>query len=417
MGTQINRIEKEFILNTILNKEIHLKVHGHKKEGRFTIKSVHEDKIVLEKADQKEIVFEKDEEIRVFVEFQNNYITFESIVIKIDGECLYIENPKVFCKNPQRKYERIKARELEVSFTIEGKSIELDFPKTETFEMIEKPEYSDSFDHTNIVDLIKGFRDYLDNIVTENKIVMFREKKPTRLEENLIVKIGKILWIPNTESGFPLNDTILPGYIIVKKDLKKYLEESGTPPFLVKSEIANILYNKVKSGVFSEIYCPILYHEYAVGYCYLSNGMNKKEMLDKDMLNYVYQFSKVLSYSLKAHGYYKQHTNSASHFTAPIIDISASGLLFTTQINELDQEIQLHKDINLTLKIDKRIIKIGSRIMRKFKDSINFYFAAQFLIVKPEDFSFVFEYIYGKPFTHEDESKWEGGAPSPFLKL
>jgi len=417
LGTQINRIEKEFILNTIFNKEIHLKVHGHKKEARFTIKSFNEDIIVLEKAEPHLITFKKGEELRIFASFQNNYLAFESRVNKKDEKCLYIENPDILCKNPQRKYERIKINELEVSFLIEGENIELDFPKTETFEMIEEPEYSDTFDQTNIVELIKASRDYLGTKSSENKIVMFRENKPTKFEEKLIVKSGKILWIPNTETDFPLNDSIFPGSIIVKKDIRNYLETTGTPNFLFRSEISNILYNKVKAGIFSEIYCPILYHEYTVGYIYLSNKMTKKEQLDKDILQYVYQFSKVVSYALKAHGYYKQKQSTQSHVSAPIIDISASGLLFTTQNKKLDQKIFLHKDIDLNITINQRKTKIGSRIMRKFKDSLNFYFAAQFLGIATNDFHFLFEFIYGKPFTHEDEIKWEGGAPSPFLKL
>ena len=37
--------------------------------------------------------------------------------------------------------------------------------------------------------------------------------------------------------------------------------------------------------------------------------------------------------------------------------------------------------------------------------------------IKPEDFRFIFEIVYGRSVTAEDEENWEGGTPPPKLKF
>ncbi|RPJ04159.1 MAG: hypothetical protein EHM28_13945, partial [Spirochaetaceae bacterium] len=181
-----------------------------------------------------------------------------------------------------------------------------------------------------------------------------------------------------------------------------------------KSEVSNVYYNKAKAGIQSEIYCPVLYHEYAVGYIYVINKKTHKP-LDEEFLQYVITFAKVLSYSLEINGYYKQYKKNMVEYKMPVIDISASGLLFATRIPDLNEKIKSFLDFDITIKFMGKTVIAGSRVMRKFNDTQYFYFAAQFLKISEDQFNALFEYLYGKSFSEKDEMNWEGGIPPPPL--
>lgn len=106
-----------------------------------------------------------------------------------------------------------------------------------------------------------------------------------------------------------------------------------------------------------------------------------------------------------------------SIFEPEIIDISASGLLFTHSEKKLSELLGLYGDIQLILKVGHRKLQILSRVMRKYEYYGQYFYGIQFLEIEPEDFRFLFEYVYGRPFTEEDDRLWEGGAKPPELNF
>ncbi len=418
MGTQVGRIEKEFVFKALIDDKIPIEIHGDKKEYVGVVVEADEEKIILEGQNKSMEDFDEGEEIRAFFYLKNNYHTFNSTIIGVDDKRLIIKHPPGVYKNLQRKYERIKMPEgINVSFTLKGKKVELNFPKSSGYQQVEEPKYSEDFDPRRLDILVKDFKKKIGAIVTNNKINMFRDKLPRTYEEKLIVRTNKSLWIPSTEEDFPLKDPFPEETIIIKRDLIKYEESLGTPPYIITSKLANILYEKNKKGIFSELYTPILYNEYVIGYIYLMNDTENKRKIVENTIEYVREFSKVLCYSLKINGYFRAETSGEKRFEAPIIDMSASGILFSHPSPELGKDLLIHTDIDLTIKIKNRTLKIGGRVMRKFKDGDMYYFGVQFLRITPEDFRFLFEYLYGKPFSSEYEDTWEGGAPPPPLDI
>ena len=413
MGVQVNRIEKEFIFTNLMNQKEGVSVHGHRKETHCRILSFTDEQVVLENTEATDIAFEKDEDLRVFFPYHSNYYTFDTRVMAWAGGELTVLNPKSIYRDPRRKYERVKLSGIKLYFYLEGEKSELDFPKTETFTMVENIEIPESMDPRGLAELMASFRTSITGKASDHRIVMYRDKQPQTLEELITVKTGKVLWIPSTEDDLPLNDPGFAGNVIVKHEVEEYFAETGTPPYLVRSELSNLLYTKAKSGIVSEIYCPILYHEYAAGYIWVVSKRPRTGRFNQEFLEYVIQFSRVLSHSLEANGYYQQARKTEVEHSLPVIDISASGLLFAAPAQELDKKIDLFHDMDFRLKVGGRSIKVGTRIMRKFDDGTTQYFAAQFLTIADQDLNFIFEYLYGKPFNDKAQGVWEGGTPPP----
>ena len=413
MASQINRIEKEFIFKNMQKQLVELSLHGYHLELTCLLKDFTEERLTLKLLEKTKKSLQREQGLQFFFAFQNNYYTFETKVISHTAEILIVENPRFIYRDPQRKYVRLKLTGLKVFFLLEGEKVELEFPKTETFVLTGKPEYADDFNPESIVKLINTFRTYVKDKVTEHRIVMYRDKSPQSLEERLLIKTAKAFWIPSTEEDLPLHDPDFLGNIIVKKEVEDFLMSSGTPKYLVRSEIAHLLDKKAKSNVFSEIYCPILYQEYAVGFIYLINRKPRNEKLSSELLKYVLQFSRVLSYSLEINGYYRQHRKADVQHQALVIDISAAGLLFATSEETVYKKINLYNDLDLNIFLEERRVVFSSRIMRKLQDNKNYYFGAQFMKASDDDFHYLFEFLYGKPYTTEAANLWEGGTPPP----
>jgi hypothetical protein len=419
MGTQVGRIEKEFVFKVLAEEGVTCDVHGHGKEIRCSFESENEKTLTFafqEGGTAGEL--EPGDEIRVFFYLKNNYHTFTSRVVSADALRLVVEQPRGVYKNLQRKYERVKVPpEIEVSFNLKGRKIELNFPKSERFGLVEPPELSETFDPRRLHDLVKDFRSKIGTFVSSNSISMLRDRLPRSWEEKIIVRLGKSLWIPSTEDDFPEKDPYPEPRVVTKAELIEVEAESGSQPNVVTSKLGNILYEKSKKGIFSELYCPILYNEYVVGYIYISNSGDKRERISRERFDGVYEFSKVLCYSLVENGYFKAEKAGERRYEAPIVDISASGLLFRHPSGDLGRELHVHSDLDLTIRVDRRVMTIGARIMRKLKDSENTYFGVLFMKMAPEDFRFLFEYLYGKRFEPRFEISWEGGSPPPPVEL
>jgi hypothetical protein len=418
MGTPVGRIEKEFVFKSLVDEGASADLHSRKKEARVVFAGIGDGRLDLKPAQGDFAGFEKGEEVRIFFYLKNNYHTFNSRILEVKPERIAIMDPNGIYKNLQRKYERVKPeRDIEVWFSIKGKKVELNFPKTEHFSSVEPPKAVLEKNPERIQELITGFRERLAPHVSQNTIPMLRDRLPRTFEEKVLVRMGRSLWIPSTEEDWPQRDPFPEERIVTKGDLIKLEEEEGLAPYLVTSKLGNILFEKTRADIFSELFCPLIYFEYLVGYIHLVNTGDKRERISKDIVEQSHQFARILCWSLMQHGYFKSETNQERRFEAPILDLSASGILFAHPSTDLGKEILVHTDMDMTFRIGRRSFVVGTRIMRKFKDSQTTYFGAQFMRMTPEDFRLLFESLYGKPFTEEMGTLWEGGAPPPELVL
>jgi hypothetical protein len=418
MGTEVGRIEKEFVFKSLVDEGAECDLHGARKEVRCTFHAAEGDTLELAPVTGQLDGFETGEEVRIFFYLKNNYHTFVTHVLETGTDKIVLEHPPGVYKNLQRKYERVKARgDIEVYFTLEGTKVELNFPKSDRFSPVDPPEKSETFDPKRIQEVVKTFRLTMENRTSENKIVMLRDKMPRSWEEKTIVRTGKSLWIPSTEEDFPQRDPFPDERVVTKGELIKLEEGSGAQAYVVNSRLGNILYEKSKQGIFSELWCPMLYNEYVVGYLKVWNTHERKEKVSREIMETVQEFARVLCYSLVTNGYFKVENVTARRYEAPIIDISASGLLFAHTSPDLIRDLLVHSDLELSVRLEKRTLQVGARVMRKFKDAENAYFGVLFLRLEQEDFQFLFEFLYGKEFDPSQEGTWEGGAPPPPLDM
>jgi c-di-GMP-binding flagellar brake protein YcgR len=418
MGIKVGKIVKEFVFKSLIDQKISLVIHGSKKELSGITEALDDSMLEIQVQSGNPLLFKPGEKVSAFFLLQNNYHTFEAEILEVSGRYIKLTHPAAVYKNPQRKFERVFVdRQLEVSFSLKGKKVELNFPKSRRYNEVNEPEAADKFDSSSIKSLMSAFRDKVAPLVSYQKIRMMRNKYPSAYEERLLAELGKMLYIPSVEEDFPAEDPYGEGRVITKADMVRYEEGFDTPAKVIISKLGNLLYEKKKQRLYSELYCPILYQDYLIGYIYCANHTDRRETISRDILDYVYEFAQVLSYALKLNGYFNLAGQGEQKLAGQIIDISASGLLFAHPQESLINDLLIQTDLEISLKLPGKEIVVSGRVRRKFKDESWSYFGIQFLKINPDDIRTLFRLLYGKPYTAADEEFWEGGAPPPPLKL
>lgn len=413
MGTGVSRIEQEFILTTVQEKAILVQVHGNRQEARGRIRSVSADEILIEL--ELPINTGREERLRVFFSYFGQVMTFHSRVRSNEGTRLSVGYPKGLYKNLQRKYERVPPPGgVHVHFVLKNVHVELDFPKSEEYNPADKPEYSDKFDATSLGQLVTAFRQSVADRTSDCRITMFRDRAPSGFEEEIMTRTGRMVVIPSSDALLPALERSMGERVVGREALARERGQAGLD--LGGRSFAVIQQEKRAKGIVAEIFCPILFRQYVVGCVYLVSTDRDKDF-DEELVGYVRQFSLVLAYSLSINGYFKGAEPAPQRYDAELINLSASGLLFSHGAPALKESLAIYSDLPLVLEVGDRKIQAATRVMRTYEDARTCYFGVQFLDMKPEDFRFLFEYVYGKKLTKEDSELWEGGASPPPLAL
>ncbi|MBN1699284.1 MAG: PilZ domain-containing protein [Spirochaetales bacterium] len=408
MGIPLSRIEKEFIFRSLKEQGITLFAEGGAWEIQCKLLRYTDFELECEILKGDISSLNKGDDVQIVFSFQNNNFTFLTALIEKRGEHIVFKHPDEVCKNANREYRRIKIHEkLSVYFFVKQKRYELNFPRIQKTVNDEVPEFAEDFDPASITQLIQVFQEKMRKSVSEHKIVMMKDRKPETYEEDLMVSFCKILWIPSTEKEIPALDPFLEDRIITKLDMIEFEERQKTPTFNMETKFKDLLFQKKIKGIHSEVYCPIFYSNYMVGYIHACNREDIKQEITNELIEYIDQFSKVLSYSLKVNGYFKEKVDIIeTGYDAPIIDISASGLLFVYNSKELEKELDVFNELSIYFHLKEKKFSIESVVIRKFEENNRFYYGLKFRKTTPHEFSLLYEYLYSKPFTPQGKYVW-----------
>ena len=412
MGIETNRIETEFILKSVCDKKIKVKLHYKKKVIECSLEDYNLEKNVKIKIDPEySQLLNVEDKVIIYFSYFSHVMTFNASVIKNSDEFL-VSYPEVLYKNLSRKYERVKPPEGgKIEFNVKGEKFELNFPKTDEYNSVDAPDFDPgSFSVNNISDLISEFRMKMLEDVKVVNIVTFRKKGPESLEELIISTTGKTLFIPSTNEPIPDEQVIEGVPILTPDEIDSYLE-NGSKNLKIRN------FEKSSDGIHSELYCPVLYNEYVIGYIQLQNKDDKKSIISNEILEYTHQFSKILAFSLKTNNYFKEKVVDIERFESEIIDISASGLLFCSNSKKLDKSFFIYTDLKAEIFLGGGVMNANCRIMRKFKNNGTVFYGIIFLDMTDEDFELLFLMLYGRKMTDEDRENWEGGATPPPVQI
>ena len=396
MGTRINRIEQEFVLRSLMDRSALVSVRsgGQRFDARFV--EVEENALTISPG----VALDVGAAVDVTFDFQGHLHTLSGSVLEATDENLRVAATAMY-RSLGRQFERVRRPEaISVTFGLSGGTVQLSFPAARV--SVARPEPTPEFDQSTIQGLMDEFSRKMADQVTDSKLVMLRDKSSKTFEERIMQHTGKALWMPATEGDYPMRSPYPDGRVLTKSEIIEYDRDSGTPADLISSRLANILYERRRQGITAELFWPIFYARYFVGYVHL---VQREGTIPRPVLDWIGQFVDVLCFSLERHGYFSRAADSPRPYLAEVMDLSASGLLFAHHDSALYKQLLLHSDLEVSLKVGARRMSIQSRVVRKLSDRDTVYVALRFLDVKPEDFRFLYETLYetlyGRPFDPE----------------
>ncbi len=173
MATTLKRIEKEFILNAVMEEKIHLLLIAGAGVWPVLITSFDDDGIVLSHTMPLRLL-RRSERYELRFVYREQPMAFRSKILEVKETSLTIEMPDIVYKNLGRRYSRrTPPQQMTVSFSFKGDRYDLAFPVTREFDPVVEPEPSSTFDPADIRALVRDFDTRAGEYASERSVRMF----------------------------------------------------------------------------------------------------------------------------------------------------------------------------------------------------------------------------------------------------
>ena len=409
MIQSVSQIEREFLIKTVHESEQPVRLHGVSTAGTGRITMIDRAALSVTLLDTFDnAAFSVCERITGYFDFHGKTYAFETTVRNASSRELRIDPPARLLRSLQRKYVRVKRpRGVTVKLSLANEDISLDYPVCPEYVSVEKSPDGNPFSGKKLTDTIAFFQREISSRNAEQTIVMFRARKPERFEEEIVTATGKILFIPSTSAHLPKQDPYPEGRIVTES-----IEESFEDPnyFVEGSKFDRILTEKRADGLTSEIWCPIVYYQYVVGYIYA--GSRTGEAFDISMVDYLWDFSRVLAYQLRETGYFNASCAKVQNpgHTAKILDMSPGGMLIALPEGEIRTPIKEGSFFSVDICLGKRSVQCTAKVTRRFDEKEGRCYGTSFCNLSGEDLMTIYEFLYRRPYTDDDPLAYEQKA-------
>jgi c-di-GMP-binding flagellar brake protein YcgR len=399
MATPIMSIEKEILLKALYDEKLSLTYYRDRSEYTFILEKPARDEMLFE-ADQPIENLDIGDQVHLTFEYRGKAVAFNVKILKKNEQDISCTIPDFFYKDLERSYSRVSVpSEMQIQFSIQGDRYDLSFPKVIEYDSEDLGGVLQNNDQKNISELIEQIAVWMKSFSSNHHLVLFKDTKPLVTEERIISETGKSLFLPSVKEGFPPKDPFPRKRLITEDMFKRYLESTGIGLSFINNAYSRFLKAKAEKGIFSDAWIPVLFHEYVIGYLHLWIDTKGKAPFDYSMIDTLYQFAKVLAYSLEINGYFEKGKLKNDTFEGNVIDISVSGLLFAYPPSDISHALKPESNLMVKIIMPQRTITTEAVIVRKFKDKSLGYYGCQFDKMEIDDKSYLFEFIYGKRYT------------------
>jgi hypothetical protein len=350
--------------------------------------------------------------INAFFRFRGRVMTFSARVLEVTEEVIVTYQPEKVFRDLSRGFERIMHPEgISVSLVLEGKTVELSYPASEMYEPVEPPDYDPGFDATKIQELLKTFRERASHYASDSKIVMFRERKPQTTPEGVVARSGKAVILPLNSNDVYTFPKQLRERMLEQDEIIRLRKQQGMELHEVQEELTNHVRFMTDNQINRELYVPILYHQYVVGYLYLFKSEENRSQFHPKAVELCLEFGRILSYALQVNGYFRPQPGVVEYEESELIDISGSGMLFT--LPQDGPDLSLYTEVELKVQLESETIPANGKVVRKFGDNMFRYYGVKFINISTEGMEKLFDRLYGADYRGDIDSVGLAEAQDP----
>lgn len=324
VAAKIDRVEKEFILETAAETGILFQLQAAGRTQRSRLTEVAKESLRFAMPGDMRLPFRPGERLSVLFEFREQNLAFSTSIRKASREWLEVAWPEAMYRGLARRWPRVwRPRGLAAELFIPGAALRLACPECREYVDVQRPESGNESESLNL--LVEQFRGKARELASEGRVIMFKDGRlPENPAEEIASRLGRVLFVPSTQSGLPIVDPYSEDRIITQEMAEDY---AGPLALAGASALEAYLQEKAKAGTRSAVWCPVAYYKYSVGLIYLENGVDRPRSLDFSAVDFAWDFSRSLAWTLKRYAYFESGAEGSTTRRGEVIDASPKGLL------------------------------------------------------------------------------------------
>ncbi|HTX73278.1 MAG TPA: PilZ domain-containing protein [Rectinemataceae bacterium] len=393
MAVRIDRVEREFILTAASEARIEARIQAAGRTIPCRMVSSRQDVLSLAPQAGATVRLSPRQRVSVYFDFRGQGVAFESLVLSSASEAIELGFPESMYRSLSRRWPRVPPPQgLGVDLLLPDADLKLDCPESDEWMEVELPELREGLDSRNLNLLVESFKGKASALASEGRVIMYKERGPADIAEDMVAKLGRVLYVPSTLSALPLADPYPSGRIITRDMAEDY---EGPSAMAGGSRLAAYLAQRASSGVNSSIWCPVVYYRYTVGVVILSNGPERPRALDFAAVDLAWEFSRVLAWFLKRHGYFAAQGSGDAARAGSIADATPAGLLVVLPPD--GPRFNLGASIRLRLSFAGKTIVCVARVARRYDEAGSRYFGLAFQDLAAPDMAELARNLYGSP--------------------
>ena len=391
MAVRIDRVEREFILGTAAESRTEARLRAAGRSVKCRVVAADGGKVGFA-AEGTAASFSPRELVSVCFDFRGQAVAFDAPVIKSAAGLVELGLPESMYRSLSRRWARVsRPKNLSVDFLLQDAELNLDCPESEEWVDVELPELREGLDSSNLSALVDSFKAKASGIASEGRVIMYKDRGPADIAEEMAARIGRILYVPSTLGALPQSDPYPAGRIITREMAEDF---EGAPSVAVGSRLSSYLRERAAGGLRSGLWCPVIYYRYAVGIVHIANGPERPQALDFGAVDLAWEFSRILAWFLKRLGYFAQSASGPSPKRGSIIDASPSGLLAALPVG--GPKIEQGSVIRLRLVLKDRSLVCSGKVARRYDEGGMSFCGIAFMDLSAQDMAGLSLDLYGE---------------------
>jgi PilZ domain len=392
VAVRIDRVEREFILSTAAEAKIAARLRAEGRSLRCRVVDFDAGSLGFA-IDGEGPSFSPREQVSVSFDFRGQAVAFDAPVISSASGHVELEMPQSMYRSLSRRWARVmKPKNLSVDFILPDAELSLECPISDEWVDVELPELRAGLDSSNLASLVDSFKAKASAMASEGRVVMYKDRGPADYAEEMATKMGRILYVPSAVGALPHADPYPAGRIITQAMAADF---EGLDAFAEGSKLSAYLGERAAGGFHSGIWCPILYYRYAVGIVQIANERDRPQALDFGAVDLAWEFSRVLAWFLKRHGYFVETAGSAAAAKrGSIVDASPAGLLVVLPSG--GPKIEQGSVIRLRLGLKDRGVVCSGKVARRYDEGEEKYCGIAFMDLTAQDKAMLSLDLYGE---------------------